>query len=61
VALAASTPWADQIAQQRDGIAQIVGSHFQTAQHIHRQAHCRANPDHPAAQAFMASIIGSEG
>jgi hypothetical protein len=57
-AAAAGTPWAAQFADPAmvAQIKRVLGSHFATAQHIQRQAYARANPEHPAGQAFMAQL-----
>jgi hypothetical protein len=60
--LAEGTPWqkmfeAPGIADQIRG---VLGTHFATAQHIHRQAHARANLHIPEAPAFLKSIHGGE-
>jgi hypothetical protein len=62
-AAAASTPWAAQFAapDMVEQIKRVLGSHFATAQHIHRQAHARANPEHPEGQAFMAALSAAPG
>ena len=39
-------------------IRAVVGDHFATAQHIHRQANAHAMPGHPAATSFMAKLHG---
>lgn len=59
-AVAAGTPWAAQFVDPAmvEQIRMIVGSHFQTAQHIHRTAHAVATSHLAESQAFLAGMEG---
>ena len=60
--IASSTPWAGLFTADPmpASIAAVLGSHFQTVQHIHRQAHARANAAHPDCKAFIKFVTGQE-